>query len=170
MSKLSLWNFPYRVWSWFKRYNIEPETITPELTNVINFYDSLIEKAENDLSQLRYDLSMVLNIEARNRQWAKMDPDVLKALRTLKSQDKCSHLKGAGHVGIGPGICPKDYNVSKFIFPTGLVRIRCNGCGKKWFPGDADWALAVMMTENSTNTAASSERVVTQVEKLTAKS
>jgi hypothetical protein len=159
MGKLWIWEFPARVWSWFEKYNIEPETVAPELASVINFYDQLISKAENDLSQLRYDLSMVLAIEARNRQWAKMDPDVLKALRTLKSEDKCSHLKGAGHVGIGPS-GSIDFNVSKFIFPTGLGRIRCNGCGKKWFKGDPGWELAVMMTKNSTNRAASSEQVV----------
>ena len=77
------------------------------------------------------------------------------ALRSFLKIDpkKCDHLKG----GFGKRVGRLDYNVSLFTFATGVQRIRCNSCGKKWFKGKPGWADAVQMLECSSNCPASSE-------------
>jgi hypothetical protein len=155
MSINKLWSFPMRVWGWFKKYNIDPESIAPELVKKINWLDYQINDLENNLSQTKFELSQALAIEARKRIWAKMDPKVLADLRTLKAEDKCSHRKGDGKVG--SGAITTDYNVSMHTFPDASKRIRCNGCGKKWFPGKDGWKEAVEMVKQSTNIPSSSE-------------
>ncbi len=65
---------------------------------------------------------------------------------------RCTHLKGWRIKG-----AYQDYNVTDHTFPDGSRRIRCNGCGTKWFPGQPGWDVAVLMMNTSTNTPTASE-------------
>lgn len=70
----------------------------------------------------------------------------------------CDHRKGGYSVrGAAPRGGIVDYNVSLHTFSNGKARVRCNKCGKRWFRGDADWADAVRMVEQSSNSPSSSE-------------
>ncbi len=145
----------FRLAKWFNKYDIQPESLNESLRNELTRLISEEEKILSDLSQVRYEISQKLNTELRNRSWAKIDPEKLRDLRSLKSY-RCTHLKGDGKVGSGSSVI-KDYNVTCHTFPNAVVRIRCNGCGKKWFKGQPGWSEAVKMTEMSTNVASSSE-------------
>lgn len=85
--------------------------------------------------------------------YSKRSAEMHKIIRArLRINPKnCSHLKGrvAGF--------RKDYNLSYFIFPDGVHRIRCLSCGRKWFKTDSDWEEALEMFYHSTNGTASSE-------------
>lgn len=82
-----------------------------------------------------------------------------KAIRRMLADGakNCAHLKGGG---IRSRYGMKDYNVSQHTYPDGSKRIRCNGCGAKWFPGFDGWEEAVRMVQLSSNSPSASERAV----------
>jgi hypothetical protein len=89
--------------------------------------------------------------------WGRTEDEHTVIRRMVMADPKrCNHLKGGLY---RPALSLRDFNVSLHTYIDGTQRIRCNGCGTKWFKGDADWDRALKMTEYSTNRQSSSEQV-----------
>jgi len=146
----------FRFERWFRKYEVDPETTEQVWRDGLFKLNKRREEAESQLSQIRQEISAQLNAELRRRSWAKIEPEKLRDLRSLKSY-RCSHLKGDGKVGEGHRHSPKDYNVTTHTFPNNITRVRCSGCGRKWFSNEPGWEFALHMVHNSTNSPSSSE-------------
>lgn len=101
--------------------------------------------------------------------------------KTLVKQARCQHLKGRGRSSKNAKSGNKDYSVYRFQFINFLEYIRCRICGMKWFQEDTKeylvrqskdgkkhkisnhtkigWVEAIEMTESSTDTMGTSERI-----------
>lgn len=71
----------------------------------------------------------------------------------------CKHLKGGRYRLPGH----KDYATWCFTFVDGSTIIKCAICGEKWTPQSPDWADAIKMMEQSTNTRCSSEVIYSKL-------
>jgi hypothetical protein len=114
------------------------------------FRDAVLERINRFLNPLPpYVSQYSLRTEIDHAQIRTMLADASK---------HCQHLKG-NRFGAKSRefINCTDYNVSIFKFIDGKMRIRCNTCGQKWFPGDEHWEAAMVMVRQSSNHMASSE-------------
>lgn len=93
-------------------------------------------------------------------------------IETRRRQHNCSHRKGGPWITKVPEIAGTyrklqvvfplppfmfDFNVSLHTFIDGHQEIKCMTCKRVWRTGDADFAQAMKMVENSSNKPSASE-------------
>lgn len=124
-------------------------------------YKKITGTLQTLMSQGDYNRSLATLAQMSGRYWANLTPEAYKRLIETPDIKVCDHQKGfRRRSGRRPGTVV-DYNIWDHRFIDGRREVRClNHCGWKSSPGDANWPIARIMLEKTSNMSTASEQPI----------